>query len=377
VTDEARRATGAYQLDGRSGEGAGRSGEGAIEISDAGVTAGPIAVELLDVESIIEAERVLTLTLWPEGELRLWHLARRHDTFTTALGDAWVKARVTGMLAHGVAAPERFDGALVEPEPGRPARLLVYATHLTVAADGLEPFQIPFGAMTDLSFKEDAWRIVVDTTAGRFAFGQLARRSEQLFRTLAGAAEAQERRLAQATGLDVFADGTGVPASRLHGFDAHLGRLCAPERLEGARWLASRAGAAARLGVVELLDPDSEGLAAAVPLPSNLATFLIAPVGEHVVLELLSGPSAATYVFGAGADPQGSGAADAIEADLRALHFRRGPLALAGDDVAGPSGRPYRLALRKLEPLRRLRAATVARVVHTQGWRGALESLLG
>ena len=127
----------------------------------------------------------------------------------------------------------------------------------------------------------------------------------------------------------------------------------------------TRAGRyACHLGLAELLDPDEEGLAAKVELPENTAAFLLATIGSRVVLELLSGPSAATYVF--------RGELPGIAADLAALHFRRRGLALTDAETRGPAGRAYRLALRRLEPLKRLRAATAARVIHDEGWGEAL-----
>ena len=108
-------------------------------------------------------------------------------------------------------------------------------------------------------------------------------------------------------------------------------------------------------------DPDEDSVAAKVPLPENLAAFLLVPAKARVVLEILSGPSAATYVFEA--------PIDRVNRDLQALHFRRRPLAL--------STPPYRLALRTLAPLARLRAATKARVIHTEGWADSLKKALG
>ena len=98
------------------------------------------------------------------------------------------------------------------------------------------------------------------------------------------------------------------------------------------------------------------------------AAFLLAEVLGRVVLELLSGPSAATYVF--------RGTREEIGADLAALHFRRRGLALTRAEEAGPEGRPYRLALRRLEPLKRLRAATLARLVHDGRWPESLAKAL-
>ena len=124
-----------------------------------------------------------------------------------------------------------------------------------------------------------------------------------------------------------------------------------------------------RLGFVQLLDPDREGVGMPVGMPEDWASFLLVPVGPLVVLEILAGPSAATYVF--------AGAVQAVNLDLQLLHFRRAALALQGKDAEPHAGNSYRLALRRLEPLRRLRAATRARLVHGEHWAAALAKALG
>jgi hypothetical protein len=177
-------------------------------------------------------------------------------------------------------------------------------------------------------------------------------------------------RCARASGSALLADGRPVPARDLGtDFERLLESFSAPERIDGAREIVKRAGRdSSALGLAELLDPDDESLAAKEELPENTAAFLLAQAGALVVLELLSGPSAATYVF--------RGTTAAVGRDLADIHFRRRALALTDTEARGPAGRPYRLALRSLEPLKRLRAATAARVIHAEGWGEALARAL-
>jgi hypothetical protein len=128
-------------------------------------------------------------------------------------------------------------------------------------------------------------------------------------------------------------------------------------------------GGEPRLGFVRLLDPEGDHAAPAQPLPEHWSSFLLVPAGKLVVLEVLAGPSAATYVF--------EGAVEDVNRDLQLLHFRRGPLALNETQAAITPDNPYRLALRKLEPLKRLRAATRARIIHNDGWLAAMSAALG
>src|SRR6185436_755076 len=143
------------------------------------------------------------------------------------------------------------------------------------------------------------------------------------------------------TGRDGFADGQGVPRGALEGFDYLLERSSSPERLTGAKaLLALAAGGEPRLGYAQLLDPDSETVEARAPLPHHWASFLLVPVGPRVVLEILAGPSAATYVF--------EGDIADISRDLQQLHFRRAQLALSEAHAAITPDNAHRLALRKL-----------------------------
>lgn len=366
--DETRRALCSFETEGLPG--AATSGEGEALVDDDGVTVGGIRVEFLDADTFTDERRVLTLGLHAAGQLRLSMLARRHETFAGALAEARDAARVRGLLAHGLGSPERFDGAVLEPGPASDARLIVWPTHVTVVAGGADPFQLPLGCIDDVRFVEGTWEVVLATASGAFHFGRLARRTDAFARAVQKARAAMLERCARASGTRLFADGRPVPAKELGtDFERLLVSFSAPERLDGAREIVKRTGRdSCSLGLAELLDPDDEGLAAKEELPENTAAFLLAHTGGLVVLELLSGPAAATYVF--------KGTPAAIAGDLAALHFRRRGLALTDAEARGQAGRPYRLALRRLEPLRRLRAATAARVIHDGGWREALSRAL-
>lgn len=367
AADETRRSRCTFLAEGLPG---GRSeGEAEAVVTDDGLSAGPVVVEWLDVDGFLDAERALTLSLWPAGTLRLSMLGRRHETFARAAAEARDRARVAGMLAHGIAAPQSFDGSVLSPGLPRAARLLVYATHVTAVPEGDDPFQVPFGAVESIRFQPEEWRVDVTTAEGAVSFGHLGRLTDAFARALEEARAAQARRLAQASGVPHFADGRGFAARDLPAFESLREAFTAPEREESAKAVLARAERdACRLGLVELLDPDADALAAKRPLGENLAAFLLAPVGRRVALEVLSGPAAATYVF--------EGEIEALNRDLAALHFRRRPLALTGGEAEGSAGRPYRLALRRLGPLRRLRAAVRARIVHAESWGPAFERAL-
>ena len=206
------------------------------------------------------------------------------------------------------------------------------------------------------------------TPAGLTTFGRLGRQRDACRAAINERRDAQRQLLGELTGDAGFSDGWGLPATEVRDFAGLLERFAAPERVPCARMLLDATTAAPRLGFVQLLDPDREGLQPAAPLPNNWAVFLLVPVGACTVLEMLAGPSAATYVF--------REEIDAVNRDLQLLHFRRGPLALSEEQAAITGDNPHRLALRKLEPLKRLRSAIVARIIHNERWTSATHDTL-
>jgi hypothetical protein len=369
ASEQERRARAAYALFEEDGGPAAASGEGEAIVTDDAVSAGGISVEFLDVERVAAADHAVQLQLWPRGRLEISGLGRRSETFVSALREARHRARIGGLLAHGVAEPAVFRGSVLEPEPAAPADLRLYPTHVTVAPDEGDPFQIPFGAVGSMALTDSGARIAIEGRNSRVVLGMLGRQTDAFFHATAEARDAQCRKLMALTGSRSFADGAGVRSSDCPDFDRLLESYAAPARSETASAIVARAAHGdARLGFVDLLDPDKEQIASRTPLPENTASFLLAPIGGKVILEILAGPSAATYVF--------EGDIEAINRDLQALHFRRRPLALTEIEAAGAAGHPYRLALRKLEPLRRLRAAIRARIIHNDGWNRGFENAI-
>lgn len=371
----------------------------------------PFDVEFLDVDAVRSADYGIELSLWPEGKLVLARLGRLWESFAAALLDARDDAALHGALAHGLGEKSRFDGAIADAGPPVSAWLRVYPTHLAVVPRGGLPLQVPWGAVEEIRFDEPSYSVVLRAGAAEHRFGRLARKTEAFRLACEEARRDQQERIALAvvphlpplspiasrrlTGA--FQDGLGVAESILESaapgsFHGLLERLASGERLERARKLAAASHPGeARTGIVELLDAgqqtdESAGEKAGAaptrmetpPLPENLAAFLLAPLAAApvVALELLCGPAAATYVFQASAaDPTGGLAG--INADLQTIHFRRAVLALTEAQALAAAGRPYRLALRAVPAVARLRAATLARLVHGPGdFDKALETAL-
>jgi hypothetical protein len=363
---EQRQATPAWALRGVPVQGPAEGRAQAI-IDDEGLGVGPRRVAWIDTDRVAFGDHRIELALWPAGTLELSELGRRFETFASQLAAARNRARIAGLLAHGVVPPAVFAGDWVRGDGRDSVEIQVYPTHVTIAPASGDPVQIPLGALVSIGGTDGAPAVDLSGPELRITLGRLGRQRDALIQAVTEARDLQARTLAGYTGRDVFADGQGVPRASLEGFDYLLERSCCPGHLDGAReLLALAAGGEPRLGYVQLLDPDSETEPARAPLPELWASFLLVPVGPRVILEILAGPAAATYVF--------EGTISDINRDLQQQHFRRAQLALTDAQAAITPDNPYRLALRKLEPLKRLRAATRARVIHTEDWSGAVRA---
>jgi hypothetical protein len=268
--------------------------------------------------------------------------------------------------------PDVFEGAWRGAAgAAAPTEVQVYDTHLTLVPADADPFQIPFGNITGARAADEPHGVVLETRTGPVALTQLGRRRDACRDAIVARLDAHARVLRGLTGQDGFADGLGVPRARVRDFEQLMARFTAPGRVACVESLfRSAAGGEPRLGFVQLLDPDGESLAPPSPLPERWGAFVLVPMrADLTALEVIAGPAAATYVFRA--------PIEAVNTDLQLLHFRRAPLALTDDQAALTLTNPHRLALRKLEPLRRLRGCTVSRLVHTEGWEDGFRRIAG
>jgi hypothetical protein len=361
VSDDTRRSPAAFVL--TDGTGASTTqGEGEAVIGDDDLRVGPVTVAFLDADAVRVADYRIEIDCWPSGRLTLTQLGRRFDTFARELHRSRDMARVAGLLAHGITMPEMFDGAVLEGGRTRVAAFQVYQTHVTIVpADG-DPWQLPLGTLRAVERQDDPPAVAFRTRNGELtAVGRLARRRDEFHRSVTERWNAQNELLAAITGSHLFADGLGVPRGQIAGFDDLARRWSAPARAAGAATLIELArGGEPRLGLAQLLDPDADSIEAPAALPADWASFLLVPAGSVTVLEILAGPGAATYVFGL--------PIEVVNQDLQALHFRRHALSLQGSAAELTPQNPARLALRRLEPLIRLRGALRARIIHSEAW---------
>lgn len=344
-------------------------GEGEAVIDDDGLSVGSVTVSFLDADTVDAEEYRIEIGCWPGGVLELSQLGRRFDSFRAELRRSRNQARVAGMLAHGVSMPTTFPGITLGTDP-QVVECQVYDTHVTIVPVEHDPYQIPLGALTEVAVEEDPPSVTLATAESMTVIGHLARRRDEFRREIEKRRQAQARQLEAITGRNVFADGIGVERPKLSDWNQLIARWTVLDRVEcAAALLQAVQGGEPRFGFAQLLDPDGGAQERLPNLPDHWATFLLVPIGPLTAMEILAGPSAATYLFEA--------PINAVNRDLQVLHFRRAALALSEADAELTATNPYRLALRRLEPLKRLRAATRGRLVHGAGWSAGLSKALG
>ena len=373
MVPETRRAHAAFDLHDAAGA-APLTGEGTLQLNDDALDIGIVHVSYLDVDALRAADYRIELDVWPHRRLTLTQLGRRFDTILEELRRVRNQSRVAGLLAHGITTPLVFNGAFRSADDARfdvshsqlqHAEFQVYDTHVTIVPVDGNPWQLPYGAITGLREVEDPPAIVAECREGATLLGQLGRQRDALFDAVAEHRNKQDTFLLALTGVRGFADGWGLTRDEVSGFEALIQRFTARNRVDCSRRLLELADGQVRFGFVQLLDPDGDH-ATSDELPEPWASFLLVSIRDLTVLEVLAGAAAATYVF--------RGSIESVNRDLQLLHFRRAPLALTAEQAVITAANPFRLALRQLEPLGRLRRATVARIIHTDGWEQAIRS---
>jgi len=256
-TIEQRHATPLWAVHGAAVQGPVQGRAQAI-IDEEGLSIGPRRVAWIDTDRVAFGAYRIELALWPAGTLELSELGRRFESFSTELAAARNRARVAGLLAHGVVAPSVFAGEWVHDAGHDRVEIQVYPTHVTIVPSNQDPVQIPLGALVSIDAPEDSPVVALSGSGLRVEFGRLGRQHEAFIRAVTAARDLQARILAAYTNRDVFSDGQGVPRASIEGFEYLLERSCSPVRLDGAKeLLAISAGGEPRLGFAQLLDPGS------------------------------------------------------------------------------------------------------------------------
>ena len=136
-------------------------------IGDDGLRVGPITVAFLDADALRAEDYRIEIDCWPAGTLVLTQLGRRFDTFATELRRSRNQARVAGLLAHGIAMPVVFPGAVLGDGAARPAECQVYDTHVTLVPEDARPVAGSPRRADRVETTDDPPAVVLATADGR------------------------------------------------------------------------------------------------------------------------------------------------------------------------------------------------------------------
>ena len=314
-----------------------------------------VLLDWLDIDTVVEGDHRVALHLANGTVTTLSMLGATHDRFLTELRAERRRARYAALTiatgeptasylsraADGPVDVHLFPKVLVaEPRSGSPVAVplsLVSSVDrsgytITVTAAGLDPLVV-----TALGAKSD-----------EFVMRLAQARRDLLIATAAAYAQfdAALEGLSAPDGCAVDAAGAGTYWSAL------LDRAEGGSRANEVRLLAELAGERLRIGIY------TEGGTSTLP-------FVLAPIGEFVVVEATDGDDRATFVFRTADVAR-------LNAVLLLTSFRREALFLTDDRL----GR-WAVAVRTWAAVREARAALVARVIHDEQWETKVRAALG
>ncbi len=324
-------------------------------VLDAGLDIDGTLIDWLDMDTVIEGDHRVAMGLADGATVTLSMLGATHDRFLAELRSARRRARFAALTIAtdtplatytsrpptGIVDVHLYPKVLVaEPREGHPVAVplsLMTGVQrdeytLTVSARGLEPLVV-----RALGVKTDEFEM------------RLGAARRDLRAATAAAYTAFD------AALEGFAapDGWAVNAAEAGTYwSALLGRAQSGSRAEEISTLAELAGDRLAIGIY------TDG--GTTPLP-----FVLAPVGEHIVVEATDGDDRATFVFRTPDIAR-------LNAVLLLTSFRREALFLPDDQL----GR-WAVAARTWPAVREARSALSARVVHDGQWADRVRRALG
>ena len=426
---EAPPITGRHRL--LSKDGAAReSGEGALQLDETGLSltpkgAGPLRIELADVDAMQRKEHSLELLLESGERLELTMLGRRFGELAEGLGGALREFQAKHLLLTEPTGGEAFEGEVATDGKPGPAQLRVYATSLAILPVQGVPFSVPFGELTAVSFEEQRWAVELGLGARKVTLTRLGKQTQPFLRLLETRLfELRSRNSGAVAYLlptvpslklrsvgQILLDGVPVRRGQLDAIDpgiwtALLGSAVVKSLRDEVELLSQRSPAEEiALGLKETNflqdderlpdEPDESAPAEPTPL-SGRVIWLAFPLvdadrsrpGNAIAVEVASREGRATYLFRiAPPDVYRAASLEALTGHIReqirvvsqalvAMHFRREPIYLDDEAIRAPRFGRYRLALRLSEPLKSARAAFLGRAIHGAHWQAQLEQAL-
>ena len=279
------------------------------------VVDGQLTAMWLDADVVHERDHSVTLVL-PSGEATVTHLGAGFDRFCSELREARAKVR-RAALTQSTGAP--ID-SYVSHDAGNVIDIALCDGALVVEPRGGTTAGVPLPSIVDVT--RDGWTITIrQRVFDPVVIRALGQRTDEFLEDLRRAREAIPRD-----------DGWATSTSPVGG-----------QRAAEVELLAGLAGDRLRSGVW------TDGGRTSLP-------FVLAPVGDLVAVEATDADDRATYIFR-------TDDVERLNAVLVLTTFRREVYSLPDDQL----GR-WATAVRVLEPVRWLRGALAARVVHDDAW---------
>lgn len=370
----------------------------------------PFRLDFDDMDAVsAEGDLGITLALAGGLKLRLSKLGTRRDALLRELRAAWREHAVDRLRLGEATSPVRFDADVTRGGQTSPAEVRVYSTRITVLPERGEPFAQTLGSVTGVVFDDASYAVNFTAPDGDWSAGKLGKQTQPFQRlieerrgalhTRGGKALAQllpgydsltlrrigallpDAAVASASALDAIKPGTFGALAKAAAATPALQKSLAELQKRAASGESAVCIAESRSPSdteAEEPEPQPEGDEPAEAIPPNPALEgrtigLVFPLAGGKVLAVEVGGHAgkATYLFRAnGTTPK------QLLADWAQLDFKREPIYLAEDKLcSGPHG-SWRMALRRSEPLQRLRAAYLGRLAHGANWSANLDKQL-
>ncbi len=307
----------------------------------------------VDIDRVVEGDHRVLLERAGGSSIELSKLGATHDRFLSELRTARRRARYAALT---ITSGEPLQSYLARTERGLVDVHLFDKVLVAEQRDG-SPVSVPLSLIDDVV--RDGYRITIAVRGlDPLVLSGLGTKTDEFLARLA----ATRRSL------------TAVTAAAYAEYDGALTGLAAPDgwaltaREAGAFWpaLLERAQSGSRANEVRaLVERSGDRLAIGLYTDggSSLLPFVLAPIGDRVVVEATDGDDRATYVFAVSDRER-------LNAVLLLTSFRREALFLPDDQL----GR-WAVAARVWPAVREARGALVARIVHDNRWVDHLDEI--
>ncbi len=302
---------------------------------------GALLATWLDADVVREIDHSVTLVL-PNGETTVTHLGAGFDRFCSELREARARVRRPA-LTQSTGAP--IDSYLSH-DADKVIDIALCQGALVVEPRGGSTMGVPLPSIVDVT--RDGWTVTIrQRVFDPVVIRALGQRTDEFLEDLRRAREDLSAATRAAIGGLPLDDGWAVEAK-----GEVRAAVMSGDRAEEAEVLAGLAGDRLRVGMW------TDGGRFVMP-------FLLAPVGGFVAVEATDADDRATYIFR-------TDDVERLNAVLVLTTFRREVYSLRDDEL----GR-WATAVRVLEPVRWLRGALAARVVHDESWPDKVRAALG